>query len=231
MADETVEDAGAFDYTKKWAAGLIRNLAAHEKAANTTFTLVQFSGYKKLERNYVPGSDGSAGNGLQHYNIEIPPTCITEVGELCAQAVAFEGLDGNGQLFLCLQDLAMAGFQSRLITAGHSPNRRTCLIVVSDEEWDIRDLKRASEFGSGIATADGVCKNVHDAFDAVHAVIVRPNRFQDQNEEFITNQLCDSANHYYKVYTDSFENDMNTAGSDILNQMDYRNEGLSFFHS
>merc|ERR1711885_99633 len=82
-----------------------------------------------------------------------------------------------------------------------------CLIVVSDEEWDIKHLKQAPEFGSGTATADGVCKNVHDAFDAVHAVIVQPNRFQDQNEEFITGKLCKPGNHYYKVYTDSFEND------------------------
>jgi len=229
LADSSVDDAGAFVYTQKWAGGLIKNLANHEKAANTTVTLVQFSGYKQLEKNYVPGSDGCDKTGLNHYVVEIAPTRINNADALAKQAEEFDALDGNGQLFLCLQDVSMAAFHRRLANAGSSPNRRTCLIVVSDEEWDIKHLKQAPEFGSGTATADGVCKNVHDAFDAVHAVIVRPNRFQDQNEEFITGKLCKPGNHYYKVYTDSFENDMNTAGSGIMNNMDYANNGLQFF--
>lgn len=158
MADKSVDDAGAFVYTQKWAGGLIKNLANHEKAANTTVTLVQFSGYKQLEKNYVPGSDGRDNTGLNHYQIEIAPTRINNADALAKQAEEFDALDGNGQLFLCLQDVSMAGFHRRLANAGSSPNRRTCLIVVSDEEWDIKHLKQAPEFGSGTATADGVCK-------------------------------------------------------------------------
>ena len=61
-------------------------------------------------------------------------------------------------------------------------------------------------------------------------VIVRPNRFQDQNEDFIRNKMCKPRNaNYYKVYTDSFENEMNDAGSQILNNMQYNNRGLKFF--
>ena len=152
-------DNAAFGYTKQWASGLIRELAAHEKAEHTTFTLIQFSGYKKLEKDYIPGSDGNAGNGLKHWQVEIAPTRLEgETGELSRQACSFDGLDGNGQLFLCLQDISMASFQARLAEAHASQYRRTCLIVVSDEEWDIKYLAQAPEFGAGTATAEGVCK-------------------------------------------------------------------------
>ena len=158
MRDTSVQDGAAFEYTQKWTAGLIRNLANHEKANNTTVTLVQFSGFKQLEKTYTPGSDGNAGNGLNHYNIEIAPTGLNNVQSLCDRAVSYEALDGNGQLYLCLQDVCMSGFQRRISNASSSKNRRTCLIVVSDEEWDVKHLQTAPEFGSGTATADSVAK-------------------------------------------------------------------------
>ena len=37
-----------------------------------TFTLVQFSGFKALTDKYVPGSNGYAADGLNHYKVEIP---------------------------------------------------------------------------------------------------------------------------------------------------------------
>ena len=36
-----------------------------------TFTLVQFSGFKALTDKYVPGSNGYAADGLNHYKVEI----------------------------------------------------------------------------------------------------------------------------------------------------------------
>ena len=158
MRDSGVSDAAAFEFTQKWTAGLIKNLANHENAANTTVTLVQFSGFKQLEKSYTPGNDGDAGNGLNHYQIEIAPTGLNNVQNLCDRAVNYEALDGNGQLFLCLQDVCMSGFQRRIANANNSSNRQTCLIVVSDEEWDVKHLKTAPEFGSGTATADSVAK-------------------------------------------------------------------------
>ena len=59
--------------------------------------------------------------------------------------------------------------------------------------------------------------------------MVRPNKFQDQNEEFITGTLCKPSSYYYKVYTEEFEQGMNEAGSAIMNNMDYTNSGLKFF--
>jgi len=231
MADSSVQDAAAFEETQKWVGGLIKNLANHEKANDTTVTVVQFSGFKKLEKTYTPGNDGNTGTGdLQHYSIEIAPTRLNNANQLAQKATSFEALDGNGQLFLCLQDVSMNQFKQRLARASGSSNRRTCLIVVSDEEWDVKDLKKAPEFGSGYATADSVAEAVHGAYDAVHMVIVRPNRFQDQNEDFIQNKMCKPRNsNYYKVYTDKFEYEMNDAGSAIMNNMQYNNSGLKFF--
>ena len=64
-------------------------------------------------------------------------------------------MDGNGQLFLCLQDLAMDGFVNKVRDALPGPDRETVIIVVSDEEWDVKNLENA--FGSGKATGESVC--------------------------------------------------------------------------
>ena len=45
------------------------------------------------------------------------------------------------------------------------------MILISDEEWDIGDLKNA--FGSGITTRDNVTSKVHQVYDQVHFVCVR----------------------------------------------------------
>ena len=43
-----------------------------------------------------------------------------------------DSLDGNGQLFLCLQDLTMNQFRNKLINRNDAS-----LIIVTDDEWDI----------------------------------------------------------------------------------------------
>ena len=43
-----------------------------------------------------------------------------------------ESLDGNGQLFLCLQDLTMDQFRNKLVNRNNAS-----LIIVSDDEWDL----------------------------------------------------------------------------------------------
>jgi len=228
MNDGRTSESEAFDQTKAWAAGLINNLATSPNADNTTVALVQFSGIKKLEKTYVPGSDGATGTAtLDHYKIEIAPTTLNGASRLVKQATDFEALDGNGQLFLCLQDLAMKRFTDQLGRAKSGSKRRTVLIVVSDEEWDVNHLVQPSEFGGGKATADNVCANVHKAYADVFAVIVRPNRFKDQNEDFISKTLCSEKSNYKKVYTDAFETEMNKAGSEILTKLGYN--GSKFF--
>ena len=45
------------------------------------------------------------------------------------------------------------------------------MILLSDEEWDILDLKNA--FGSGTTSRDNVISKVHEIYDQVHFVCVR----------------------------------------------------------
>lgn len=45
------------------------------------------------------------------------------------------------------------------------------MILLSDEEWDILELKDA--FGSGRTSRDNVISKVHEIFDQVHFVCVR----------------------------------------------------------
>ena len=74
-------------------------------------------------------------------------------------------------------------------------------------------------------TSDDPFQIVQNTFSAVHMVVVRPYRFQDQNEAFITGSLCKPSTNYYKVYTDKFEEEMDIAGCSIMNNMDYKNDG------
>ena len=74
------------------------------------------------------------------------------------------------------------------------------MIVISDEEWDIKKLQGPK---GGKTDANAVCDLVHDAGYKVHAVIVRPNRDDDLIEDDILKLTGDAAR-YQKVYTDSF---------------------------
>jgi len=210
-------ESEAFEQTKVWCAGLIDAISQTNKAS--TVSLIQFSGIKQKEKDYKPGTWGEIGGGLSHYSVQIEPTTLSDVKRLKKQCQDFDALDGNGQLFLCLQDLAMDKFTSLLRKALPGSDRKTVMIVVSDEEWDCKHLENA--FGSGKATPESVCKAVHSAFNAVHAVIVRPNKFNDQNEDFICKELTKTKSNYHKVYTENFDTDMNKAGNTILDSLGY----------
>ena len=89
--------------------------------------------HKNFIRN--SGSDGNIGSGLRHYKIEIAPTARPSARD----ATRFDALDGNGQLFLCLQDLAMDSFTNRLSRALDGQQRNTVMIIVTDEVNTPRD--------------------------------------------------------------------------------------------
>ena len=78
----------------------------------------------------VAGSGGDAGSaGLRHYQVEVAKTSLDRASRRGRFA---ESLDGNGQLFLCLQDLNLRQMSS---------DRQRVLIIFTDEEWDINGLK------------------------------------------------------------------------------------------
>ena len=62
-------------------------------------------------------------------------------------------MDGNGQLFLAVQDINMDGFLKQLDGVNKlakNQRRERVLIIFSDEEWDVKNL--ANAFGSGKET-------------------------------------------------------------------------------
>ena len=134
-------------------------------AANIVVSVVQFSGIKQLEKDYVPGT--GRVNGMDMYKIEVAPTLLTEDPSDRAGLVRTlkrsEGLDGNGQLFLALQDLSMEGFLAKMGRESELEDkqaRKRILIAFTDEEWDIKNLSNA--FGSGTTDKDTVMEHVHE---------------------------------------------------------------------
>jgi len=189
-----------------------------------TITIVQFSGVKQLEKNYVPGSGGETGtSGLKHYNVELDSTKLGDSNRFNLSDV--EGLDGNGQIFLVLQDLNMKKFMDNLtgnVKAVKGQKRHKFLIVFADEEWDCKHLKVASEFGGGTATGKSVTAINNQNYETF-ACIVRPNRNADQNEDFIVGDLCNSKkSNYKKVYTDKFDKEMGQAMDSIVDEIKNR---------
>ena len=95
-----------------------------------TFELIQFGGIKQLTPSYIPGSGGDAGSaGLRHYQVDVAKTSLDRASRRGRYA---DFLDGNGQLFLCLQDLNLRQMSS---------DRQQVLIIFTDEEWDFNGLK------------------------------------------------------------------------------------------
>lgn len=207
-----IEEGDAFEETNRLIETDLVPGIQSALGNRATFTLVQFSGIKQLEKKYVPGSAGEASAGLKHYNIEQEPTFIgegTSTGSFNF-AERIEGLDGNGQLFLALQDMNMENFLGKLTTAtsgkvemAKDQKRIRILIVFSDEEWDVKHLSNA--FGDGTTNGADVCSKNAENYETF-ACIVRPNRDADQNEDFIVGNLCNGLkSNYKKVYTDKFD--------------------------
>jgi len=211
-----MEEGDAFEETNGFIDTHLVPGLSNALGDRCTFALVQFSGIKQLEKDYVPGSDGEGKSGLKHYNIEQKPTSIDRVRKF----KGCEGLDGNGQLFLAVQDINMDGFLKQLDGVNKlakNQRRERVLIIFSDEEWDVKNL--ANAFGSGKATNDSVVAVNNQNYET-YACIVRPNRNADQNEDFIKNKLCNGrSSNYLKVYTDSFEVEIKRAMDKIIDNL------------
>ena len=80
-----------------------------------------------------------------------------------------ESLDGNGQLFLALQDISMPNFISKLDGAQNlkkNQDRKRVLVIFTDEEWDINQLRDGfaenPNDNSSYTTREAVTKRVHE---------------------------------------------------------------------
>ena len=188
------------------ARDFIPGLAAKE---NTNLGVIQFSGVKQLESSYQPGSGGDTGvNGLAHWKWVIKPTDRIAVPSGFTED---DTLDGNGQIWLCLQDCALPGIMSR--SGIFKSGNKKMIVAISDEEWDIRKLNNANGQRTNAAA---VQKLVHNAGYEVHSITVRPNRAKDLNEDTILG-LVQKSTRYHKVYTDAFETEIKSAFENILN--------------
>jgi len=114
----SITEGGAYQGTlQSLARDFFPGVAAALPGTNQT-AVIQFSGIKQLEAAYKPGSDGQTGTtGLQHWKWELNPTSLDDatVGGLAAHFQECDSLDGNGQLYLCLQDCALPGVMNRKI--------------------------------------------------------------------------------------------------------------------
>ena len=154
-----IEAGDAFQETvnvieSKLCPGLVQALDKR-----STVTVVQFSGVNQLESDYIPGNAGKTGIAeLHHYNFELEPTAMTKSTTFDFKDT--DNLDGNGQLFLAIQDLNMENFFAKLGRVvpekSEGQKRYRFMIVISDEEWDCKHLATAPEFGSGITDAEKV---------------------------------------------------------------------------
>lgn len=169
--------------------------------------LIQFSGIKQLEGAYVPGNDGEV-NGMQHWQWEIEPTELTNKNCYFKQLNEADTLDGNGQLFLCLQDLTLKNVMNKN-NLFKSSNKKV-VIAISDEEWDLKKLVDAD---TGKRTdRDTVCDRVHNAGYTPYAIIVRQTEEKIQeSEDFIVEKFCRNKKRYQSVRTGSFEKEMEAA--------------------
>jgi len=126
------------------------------------------------------------------------------------------GLDGNGQLFLCLQDLNIKGnfIEGKFEEAKEtSLTRKRSMIIVSDEEWDILSLKSA--FGGKTGDRSHIASVNRENYE-VYPIIVRPNEYYDLEDEFITQELASRPENYKKVFTGRFDTEMKNALEEVI---------------
>ena len=120
--------------------------------------------------------------------------CISRITEKLQSLQDIENdlqLDGNGQLFLCLQDLCMKDYLEELDKeVKHEDSKTRALVIITDEEWDIHNLQSAFEdeaertyWGKDIITnRDNVMKFVHKVFKLnIYSFILYFKKFFNDN--------------------------------------------------
>merc|ERR1712003_345943 len=180
--DGKIDAGDAFESTQELIdSDLLPGLEA-KLGSRATFSLIQFSGIKQLAKVYA----ALANAYRKSYS---------------------EGLDGNGQLYLVLQDINLKYASS---------NRRQILIIISDEEWDLNGLKTPSGSAADDVT---IARETASKFET-YPVIVRPNEIKDLNDDFIKNDLASRSGNYKKVFTKKFDTGLKAAFSEIISDLE-----------
>merc|ERR1712176_361076 len=204
----------AFEEAQKFVFTDLAPKLAEKFGENCGISLVQFSGIKKLTKPYIPGSDGKADESglLAHWQIECEHINPSEA-RAKPDSTSF---DGNGQLFLCLQDVSLDNFienlESKLPFDG---DRKRSLVVITDDEWDLNELKTPE--GSE-ATEEQVTKRAKERYE-IFPIIVRDQKISATNEDFIENELASKPENVQKVFAENFEDDLTQAFSNVVDSI------------
>jgi len=219
----TNDNEEIFDQTCKWVTSFVEDIGGSERE-RVSVSVVQFSGVNQLEKSYIPGDMGENGQ-INMFQVEVQSTPVEKLLSSSYNGISrkmseIEHLDGNGQLFLCLQDLCMDNFLKKLsvITPSQRQDRKRILIIVSDPEWDCKKLRNG--FGSGYTDEYEVCRRVHQTYDSVFPVILRPSRHERKNNEsFIRDYLANGNGNSTEIYLDDWKSSMNKAKQYIMNNL------------
>merc|ERR1712048_267123 len=206
------DEGAAFDSTLTWVCDLVDDIKDVDR---TSVSVVQFSGNKQLAASYKPGSLGKTSVAeIEHFKIEVPSTKLSKKSDIKNKVMDCKGLDGNGQLYLCIQDLSMKQYTDDLSvhTLKKNQDRQRVMIVVTDEEWDIHKLQDG--FGGGLTDPKKVCQNLHKAYDRVYPCILRRDRYKKMNEDHIKNDLAKGS--VQDMYTDDWDRTSTAARKNII---------------
>merc|ERR1719402_1115382 len=152
---EDVEKISWFNRSKTFVTDFLTEANFDKITAPTVVSVYHFSGIKKKVADYKPGSNGEVGSGLFHYKCEIDAkvwngTSMKQKSDMIKTVEKCESLDGNGNLYLAIQDLSMKSFLDKSDAAmGKAPpgtkpedwSTERILIVISDTDWDLNGLK------------------------------------------------------------------------------------------
>ena len=131
-------------------------------------------------------------------------------------------LDGNGQLWLCLQDMAHQNFTSQLARNNTEVETETEIIrtvyetemvIVTDDDWDLKGNRLLTVQGQ-VATMDSVRALVHANYNRVSMIIVREKE-SNYNDDKI-NALCKGVATYNKANSDTVDADFDKATARVL---------------
>merc|ERR1712037_67351 len=177
-------------------------------------TIIQFSGIKAGTSSYKPGSGGKDTNSDYMHGI-VEQDCVPLDDAVREEGDFAEGLDGNSQLFLCLQDLNMESYLDEFpkkIAYNEGPRKRVMLII-SDGDSDIGNLQ--STTSEGFATAEEVAGKTTENY-STYPIIVRPSRSPAEEDSFFKTTLASAPRNFFRLSEKHFERDLTNAFKEIV---------------
>jgi len=174
-------EANAFDLTMKWVYNFINSGNFRGRNQKTFISIIQFSGVAQAVANYTPGGTGVAIPGtddhptIYHWT-EVENTFKKPSMNFFDPSKKVDQLDGNGCLYLALQDISMRN--GMFLTEIDALIGKTCdisggiernLIICTDEEWDIKNVKSAIDGNQ--ATEKEIINLANQTYDRIYGVI------------------------------------------------------------